>query len=162
MIVFAPSAFAKKGTQPVGVARQWSGRQGQVDHCQVGICQVGIYRGSVSRLEHALVNTRLYLPKEWTKDQARMKKAGVPKGTKYRTRHKLALGMLDQHGAKLPHRWIAGDDEMGRPYWFRRDLQQLGEQYLLAVPSNTLIRDLEVVRIQLCTSTVLDPSFLHV
>jgi hypothetical protein len=52
--------------------------------------------------------------------------------------------MLDQHGANLPHRWIAGDDEMGRPHWFRWALQQRGEQYMLAVPCNTLIRDLEV------------------
>ena len=139
VLVLDPSGFPKSGRESVGVARQWCGRLGKVDNCQVAV-----YLGYVSRHEHALVDTRLYLPKEWTKDQARMKKAGVPKGTKYRTRHKLALGMLDQHGAKLPHRWIAGDDEMGRPYWFRRDLQQRGEQYLLAVPSNTLIRDLEV------------------
>jgi len=32
---------------------------------------------------------------------------------------------------------------MGRSSAFRRDLQALGEQYLLAVPSNTLVRDLE-------------------
>jgi hypothetical protein len=31
---------------------------------------------------------------------------------------------------------------MGRPYWFRRRLASLGERYLLAVPGNTLIRDL--------------------
>lgn len=139
VLVFDPSAFPKSGRGSVGVARQWCGRLGKVDNCQVAV-----YLGYVSRHEHALVDTRLYLPKEWTKDKARMKKAGVPTGTKYRTRHKLALEMLDQHGAKLPHRWITGDDEMGRPYWFRRDLQRRGEQYLLAVPSNTLIRDLEV------------------
>jgi hypothetical protein len=52
--------------------------------------------------------------------------------------------MLDLHGQVLPHRWIAGDDEMGRPYWFRRELHDRGEQYLLAVPSETLIRDLEI------------------
>jgi SRSO17 transposase len=51
--------------------------------------------------------------------------------------------MLATHGAALPHRWIAGDDEMGRPYGFRRRLASLGERYLLAVPSNTTIRDLE-------------------
>jgi hypothetical protein len=51
--------------------------------------------------------------------------------------------MLAAHGASLPHRWIAGDDEMGRPSWFRRRLAALGERYLLAVPSNTAIRDLE-------------------
>ena len=33
---------------------------------------------------------------------------------------------------------------MGRPYWFRRRLAALGERYMLAVPSNTAIRDLEV------------------
>jgi SRSO17 transposase len=52
--------------------------------------------------------------------------------------------MLAHNGARLPHRWIAGDDEMGRPYWFRRRLAALGERYLLAVPSNTAMRDLEV------------------
>lgn len=139
VLVFDPSAFPKSGRESVGVARQWCGRLGKIDNCQVAI-----YLGYVSRHEHALVDTRLFLPREWTKDRARMKKAGVPKGTKYRTRHELALELLDQHGAKLPHRWITGDDEMGRPYWFRRDLRKRGEQYLLAVPSNTLIRDLEV------------------
>ena len=139
VLVFDPSAFPKSGRESVGVARQWCGRLGKVDNCQVAV-----YLGYVSRYEHALVDTRLYLPREWTKDPARMKKAGVPKGTKYRTRHELALEMLDQHGEKLPHRWVTGDDEMGRPYWFRRDLQKRDEQYLLAVPSNTLIRDLEV------------------
>lgn len=139
VLVFDPSSFPKSGRASVGVARQWCGRLGKIENCQVAV-----YLGYVSRHEHTLVDTRLYLPKEWTQDKARMKKAGVPKGTKYRTRHRLALEMLDQHGANLPHRWIAGDDEMGRPYWFRRDLQQRNEQYLLAVPSNTLIRDLEV------------------
>src|SRR5262249_15130527 len=51
--------------------------------------------------------------------------------------------MLATHGAALPHRWIAGDDELGRPYWFRRRLASLGERDLLAVPSNTTIRDRE-------------------
>jgi len=51
--------------------------------------------------------------------------------------------MLATHGAALPHRWMAGDEEMGRPSWFRRRLASLGERYLLAVPSHTTIRDLE-------------------
>ena len=119
MIVFDPSAFAKKGTKSVGVARQWCGRLGKVENCQVGV-----FMAYVSRKEHALVNTRLYLPKEWTKDRARCKAAGVPKGIKFRTRHELALEMLDEHGALLPHAWVAGDDEMGRPLSFRRELQR--------------------------------------
>jgi SRSO17 transposase len=140
VLVFDPSGFPKSGRESVGVARQWCGRLGKVDNCQVAI-----YLGYVSRKGHTLVDTRLYLPKEWTKDKARLDKAGVPKGSRaYRTRHQLALEMLEHNGASLPHRWLAGDDEMGRPYWFRRRLEALGEQYLLAVPSNTMMRDLEV------------------
>jgi SRSO17 transposase len=138
VIVFDPSAFAKKGTKSVGVARQWCGRLGKVENCQVGI-----YMAYASRIEHAIVNTRLYLPEEWAKDRARCKAAGIPKGMKSRTRHELALEMLDEHGALLPHSWVAGDDEMGRPMHFRLDLSTRGERYLLAVPSNTLIRDIE-------------------
>jgi len=140
VLVFDPSGFPKSGRDSVGVARQWCGRLGKVDNCQVAV-----YLGYVSRKGHTLVDTRLYLPKEWTKDKTRLDKAGVPNASRgYRTRHQLALEMLAENGACLPHRWIAGDDEMGRPYWFRRRLAALEERYLLAVPSNTAMRDLEV------------------
>lgn len=140
VLVFDPSAFPKSGRQSVGVARQWCGRLGKVDNCQVAI-----YLGYVSRKGHTLVDQRLFLPKEWSKDKARVDKAGVPKAyRRYHTRHQLALEMLAKNGVWLPHSWIAGDDEMGRPYWFRRRLATLGERYLLAVPSNTAMRDLEV------------------
>ena len=139
VIVFDPSGFPKSGKESVGVARQWCGRLGKVDNCQVAI-----YMGYVSSKEHALVDTRLFLPKDWITNRKRRKKAGVPKGVRYRTRHQLCLEMLAQHGEQLPHAWIAGDDEMGRPYWFRSRLNTLGEQYLLAVPCDTNIRDLEV------------------
>jgi SRSO17 transposase len=109
VLVFDPSGFPKSGRQSVGVARQWCGRLGKVDNCQVAV-----YLGYVSRHEHALVDTRLYLPKDWTTDKKRCQKAGVPKGTRYRTRHQLCLEMLKKHGSVLPHSWLAGDDEMAR------------------------------------------------
>jgi SRSO17 transposase len=59
VIVFDPSAFAKKGTKSVGVARQWCGRLGKIENCQVGV-----YMAYASSKEHALVNMRLYLPEE--------------------------------------------------------------------------------------------------
>jgi SRSO17 transposase len=138
VLVFDPSAFPKKGNESVGVQRQWCGRLGKVDNCQVGI-----YLAYVSAEEHALVDTRLYLPKSWTRSKKRCTKVGVPAEIKFRTRHDLALEMLDEHAAALPHGWVAGDDEMGKIPEFRSQLQTRGEQYLLAVPSNILIRDLE-------------------
>jgi SRSO17 transposase len=90
-----------------------------------------------------LVDIRLYVPREWVKDRRRRKACGIPKGLRYQTRHELVLEMLKSKGQILPHTWIAGDDEMGRPAWFRWELNRLGERYLLAVPSNTTIRDLD-------------------
>ena len=138
VIVFDPSGFPKKGVKSVGVARQWCGRLGKVENCQVGV-----YMAYASRKEHAITNVRLYLPGEWAKDRARRSEAGVPRSIKFQTRHELALAMLDEQGSLLPHAWVAGDDEMGRPASFRQALGDRGERYLLAVPSNTTIRDLE-------------------
>jgi SRSO17 transposase len=138
VIVFDPSAFPKQGKQSVGVARQWCGRLGKLDNCQVAV-----YMAYVSRKERALVNTRLYLPKDWADNRVRRKVAGVPKEVRFQTRHAQALEMLGEQGHLLPHTWIAGDDEMGRSSGFRSDLNDRKERYLLAVPCDTLIRDLD-------------------
>src|SRR4029450_12660503 len=37
VLVFDPSGFPKSGTESVGVARQWCGRLGKVDNCQVAV-----------------------------------------------------------------------------------------------------------------------------
>lgn len=138
VLVFDPSGVLKQGKASVGVARQWCGRAGKVDNCQVGV-----YLGYVTRKEQALVDTRLYLPKDWTKDKKRRQRAGIPKEVRFQTRHELALEMLRQHRAALPHAWVTGDDEMGRNSGFRDTLREMNEQYSLAVPSNTLVRDLD-------------------
>ena len=135
VLVFDPSAFPKKGTESVGVQRQWCGRLGKVENCQVGV-----YLGYVSAVEQALVNLRLYLPQAWAKDSARRKKCHVPRGARYRSRHDLCLEMLDEMRHLLPHGWIAGDEELGRSGVFRRDLRERGERYLLAVPATTTVR----------------------
>ena len=138
VIVFDPSGHKKCGHNSVGVQRQWLGRLGKIENCQVGL-----YMGYVSRYDHALVASRLYLPKAWAQDRRRRKRCGVPKEIRFQTRHELALALLKEHGHLLPHQWIAGDDEMGRSSAFRRQLHELEELYLLAIPSNTSVRDLE-------------------
>lgn len=139
ILIMDPSAFVKSGRESVGVARQWCGRLGKVDNCQVGL-----YLGYASGRGHALVDCELYMPEEWTSDKERLKKAGVPSDQRrHRTRHTIFLELLERHRPSLPHAWITGDDELGRPIEFRRKLQALGEQYLLAVPCNTKINVLD-------------------
>jgi len=138
LLVIDPSAFSKKGTESVGVQRQWNGRLGKLDNCQVGI-----YLAYVSRREQALVDVRLYVPKSWAKDRVRRKKCRVPKSIRFATRLTLARQMIAEHTAALPHTWVVADEEFGRSTQFRRDLRTDGERYLLGVPADTLIRDLE-------------------
>src|SRR5262245_34813143 len=84
VLVFDPSGFPKKGTESVGVVRQWCGRLGKVENCQLGV-----YMGYVSGEEHALVNMRLYLSKEWAKDRKRRKKCRVPRRIRFKKRYEL-------------------------------------------------------------------------
>ena len=51
--------------------------------------------------------------------------------------------MLDAWGEQVPNGWVTGDDELGRHTGFRQALRERGERYVLGVPCNTIIRDLE-------------------
>jgi len=139
ILILDPTSFPKKGKESVGVQRQWCGRLGKTENCQVAT-----FLAYASSVEFALADRRLYLPDVWIENQARCDKAGIPKQHQVKkTRHEQALEMINTRGKKLPHKWIAGDDEMGKVPWFRRKLRAQNEQYLLAVPSNILILDLE-------------------
>jgi len=138
VLVIDPSAFPKQGKKSVGVARQWCGRLGKVDNCQVGV-----YLAYVSRGERTLCDFRLFLPEEWTRDRRRCRAAGVPPAVRHRTRHELALEMILARREALPHAWITADDEFGKVTHFRRDLHESGERYLLAAPDNLTVRILD-------------------
>jgi len=138
IIAFDPSSFPKRGTHSVGVKRQWCGHRGKVD-----TCQVGVYMGYVSRHDHAVLDFRLYLPAEWARDEQRRQEGHVPPEVRYHTRQEQCLEMLDEWRGQVPHGWVTGDDELGRHTRFREQLRQRDERYVLGVPCNTTIRDLE-------------------
>jgi hypothetical protein len=138
IIAFDPSSFPKRGAHSVGVKRQWCGHRGKVDNCQVGV-----FMGYVSRHDHAFLDFRLSLPEEWARDEQRRQACHVPKEVQYQTRQAQCLEMLDAWGEQVPHGWVTGDDELGRHTRFRHALRERGERYVLGVPCNTTIRDLE-------------------
>jgi SRSO17 transposase len=140
IIAFDPSSFPKRGTHSVGVKRQWCGHRGKVDNCQVGV-----FMGYVSDHEHALLDFRLSLPREWTRDEQRRQACHVPPEIRYQTRQEQCLEMLDAWRAQVPHGWVTGDDELGRYTWFRQALRERDERYVLGVPCNTTMRDLEAL-----------------
>src|ERR671914_1026248 len=81
IIAFDPSRFPKRGTHSVGVKRQWCGHRGKVDNCQVGV-----FMAYVSRHDHALLDFRLYLPREWARDEQRRQTCHVPPDVRYQRR----------------------------------------------------------------------------
>jgi SRSO17 transposase len=135
------SGFPKQGRKSVGVARQYCGILGKVANCQVGV-----FLAHVGPRGRALVDTRLYLPPEWTNDPARCAAAGVPQEEQgYHSETELALGMLQQAQARghLTAEWVTGDDAFGKSPEFRDGLDAAGLRYVLEVPSDTPVWPLE-------------------
>ena len=138
VVVIDPSGFPKKGTESCGVARQWCGRLGKVENCQVGV-----FLAYAAPAGYAPLDRRLYLPEDWAGDEGCREKCQVPPGIKFQEKWQIALDLLDRSLPGLPHGWITGDDEFGRPADFRAALRLRAERYVLDVPCNTTVRDLE-------------------
>jgi SRSO17 transposase len=135
VLVVDGSATPKKGTESVGVARQWCGRLGKVENCQVGIYLAYAGQGSC-----ALIDERLYLPRAWARDPARRAKAKIPESVTFQKSWVLADEILRQVGPQLLHKWVVGDSEYGRSSLFRERLAKRGERYMMEVPSNLSVR----------------------
>jgi SRSO17 transposase len=138
VLVIDASAFPKTGTESCGVARQWCGRLGKQDNCQLGIFLAYAAPGGYAPLDR-----RLYLPEEWADDPVRRRKCHVPPEVESREAWRIAADLLERSGPELPHAWVVGDDEFGRPARFRAWLRRRGERYVLDVPCNTNVRDPE-------------------
>ena len=137
VLVLDPSAFVKSGSDSCGVARQWCGRLGKVDNCQVGV-----FVAYVSAAGQALVDRRLYLPQEWAADRKRRQQTHVPQAVVFQETWGIGLDLLDRVAGQLPFGWVAADDEFGRCVAFRAALRQRRWRYVLDVPCNTQMRDL--------------------
>src|SRR5438874_10749859 len=137
VVVVDSSGFPKKGTASCGVARQWCGRLGKIDNCQVGV-----FAAYVTAAGYVPVDRQLYLPKDWAADGKRRRRTHVPEGVTFQERWRIALTMVDRVGQDLPFGWVAGDDEFGRASAFRAQVRCRDRRYVLDVPCNTLIRDL--------------------
>mgnify|MGYP001561968642 FL=1 len=131
------SGFAKKGDDSVGVQRQWCGRLGKVENCQVGV-----YLSYASAEGHTLVDQMLYLPESWAKDKARREKCYVPEDVVFKKGWEQADDMVASRAAQLPHGWVLGEDAFGRVTEFRDRLGDRDERYMLDVPRNTRVKTL--------------------
>ena len=129
------SGVPKQGRKSVGVSRQYCGAVGKV-----ASCQIGVFLAHVGPRGRALVDKRLWLPREWTHDPVRCQAAGVPEAARvYRSKTELALMLLQRAKAlgQLQSGWVTGDDAYGASPDFRDGVAAEGWLYLLEVAGNT-------------------------
>jgi SRSO17 transposase len=131
VLVLDETGFVKKGTQSVGVQRQYSGTAGRIENCQIGVFLA--YAGPKG---HALLDRALYLPEGWAKDATRRARAGMPEAVTFTTKPKLGRIMLARvFAAAVPCAWVVGDSVYGADHALRRCVEQRGRGYVLAVTS---------------------------
>ena len=134
------SGFAKKGDHSAGVDRQYNGRLGKEDNCQVGVFLVAVAPGGVALLDH-----QLYLPESWCEDneacRERRAKAHIPESIVFQTKPEIAGAMVrrTEIAGSVALDWITADEEYGRNGDFLDELETLGKRYVVEVPVNTTV-----------------------
>ena len=141
VLVLDPSSFPKKGNESCGVARQWCGRLGKVDNCQTGV-----FLAYAAPRGKALIACRLFLPEERAHDRKHRQKTYVPQEVTFQEKWRLGLELVRTAGQEVPHAWVVGDEDFGRPTECRAQLRLAKERYVLDVPCDTLVRDLSTRR----------------
>jgi SRSO17 transposase len=130
------SAFVKSGSESCGVARQWCGRLGKQENCQVGVFLVGVTPAGTALLDHGL-----YLPRIWAADRARRRKTRVPQEVKFQTKPEMATEQIRRtRGAgRVTFDWITADELYGRDGNFLDALEADGQRYVVEIPVNTSV-----------------------
>jgi SRSO17 transposase len=131
------TGFAKRGRRSAGVARQYSGTLGKVD-----TCQIGVFLGYATARGHALVDGRMWLPREWSDEPERCRRAGVPEdgiATGYQSQAEVGLALLRQARANgaLVGAWVTADEAFGQVPALRDALDAAGDWYVVEVPCTT-------------------------
>jgi SRSO17 transposase len=129
VLVVDETGDLKKGTQTVGVQRQYTGTAGRVENAQVAVLLT-----YASQAGHGVIDRELYVPRSWTRDPDRLRAAGVPDQVRFATKPALAKAMLARAlDAGVPASWVTGDEVYGADPALRAWLEGRGIGYVLAV-----------------------------
>ena len=137
MLNVESSEFVKKGTESVGVGRQYCGTRGKVENCQSGV-----FVGYASEKGYGLVDCRLFLPELWFEQDygERRKKCHIPDGVEFQTKVEIARDLINKasEDGLFRAKWLGCDATFGRSKAF---LDEVGKSYwyFAQVPLDTLV-----------------------
>ena len=142
VLVLDNTDLPKQGGSSAGVARQYSGSMGKVANCQAVVSAEYVADEPGSRAPlHWPVAARLYLPEGWAGDPERKERARVPEGVGFRTKHEIALELVDEaRGWGVPFGYAVADAGYGDNHDFLRGLEGRGVPYVCAVESTFGVR----------------------
>jgi SRSO17 transposase len=126
------SGFVKHGPESVGVQRQWCGRVGKKENCQVGVFLLGVTPAGNALLDH-----QLYLPETWAADAQRREKTRVPPEITFQTKPQIAAALVTRSTVRFD--WVTADEEFGRDGGFLDALESCHQRYLVEVPVDTTV-----------------------
>ena len=137
MFTIDSSEFPKKGSESVGVIRQYCGTRGKVDNCQSGV-----FLGYVGEKAHGFVDSRIYVPQEWfgPEFEERREKTGVPADLVFATKPQIASALLNKAVASglFKARWVGVDASFGSNREFLDSLPK-DLYYMASVRSNARV-----------------------
>lgn len=123
------SAFPKRGKKSAAVKKQYCGRTGRTENCQVGV-----FLSYITERGHALIDRSLFVPEDWAKDRERKRSAGIPDTVQYSPKWELALHMLKRATeAGIRFSWVVADTVYGQAVELHKWLEEQGIAYGLAV-----------------------------
>jgi SRSO17 transposase len=133
VLIVDETGFVKKGPCSAGVQRQYTGTAGRIENAQVGV-----FLAYASARGRALIDRRLYLPKNtWLADRERCQAAGVPEGALFATKPALAAQMITSAlAAGVPAAWASGDEVYGQDPHLRAVLEEAQIGYVLTIAGN--------------------------
>lgn len=126
------SGNPKKGKHTCAVQRQWCGNTGKLDNCVVAVHLAYAFNDF-----QCLLDSDLFLPKEWADDLDRRQAAGIPPEVVYRKKADIALEQISRairNGIRFSA--LTFDEFYGRDGEFLDGLESLGQDYVAEVPSD--------------------------
>jgi SRSO17 transposase len=129
------TGFPKQGNCSVGVQRQYCGRLGKVENCQVGVVL-----GYARKDQRILIDGQLYLPEEWAKSDSLRTKCQVPEDVSFRTKAQIGLDMvLNACKNGVPFGWVGMDCFYGEQPWLRQELDARCLTFVADIPRDTRV-----------------------